>query len=306
MNVSASLERELRDRFPGIRAEQSLARYTSSRIGGPAEWLLEVYSADELASAVAWIWEQKVRFRILGGGSNILISDDGLKGITLINRARKLEFIDEQKSAKVIADSGANLGVIARQAATLGMSGLEWAAGIPGSLGAAIVGNAGAHGGEIADVIIQAQVLHRVEGLRAHLADDLAFDYRTSKLKSQLGEILILSAELRLGKDGIDTIREKMNIYLEHRKESQPPGASMGSMFKNPENDFAGRLVEQVGLKGKKIGQAQISPLHGNFFLNLGGAKAKDVHALIMLAKDEVREKIGIELELEIALLGEW
>ncbi len=305
-NLSMSLKDELRTAFPKMREGESLARYTSSRIGGPAEWLLEIHSAEELAGAAEWFWSHKLSFQVLGGGSNVLISDKGLAGVTLLNHARSIDFQSEAANLVVWAESGANFGAISRQAAAKNLGGLEWAAGIPGTLGGAIVGNAGAHGGDMSHVLIKAQVLHRVEGRQNLAMSDLGFEYRTSQLKSQLEEVIILSASLQLIEDVEEKIQEKMDAYLAHRRTSQPPGASMGSMFKNPANDFAGRLIEAAGLKGTRIGDAQISPLHGNFFLNLGDARAADVHALIMQAQKEVHAKFDIKLELEIILLGEW
>lgn len=305
LNVSHSLHDDLRSAFPAIRQNEPLARYSSARIGGPAEWLLEVYSADQLASAIEWFWAHDIPFRILGGGSNVLISDAGMKGVTIINRARNIEF-KVGDEAWLSAESGANLGMIARQAAAKGLSGLEWAAGIPGTLGGAVVGNAGAHDGDMAGVLIKAQVLHREEGRQNLSSDDLGFSYRSSKLKEQLDEMVLLSADLQLEEAAHKKIDEKMDRFLKQRRLSQPPGASMGSMFKNPPGDFAGRLIDAAGLKGTTIGNAQISPLHGNFFLNLGDAKAKDVYALIMQAQEEVNRKFDVLLELEIALIGEW
>lgn len=294
---------ELKDHFGlALRENEALARYTSSRIGGPADALIEVHSAEELSQVAAKLWELGLPFMLLGGGSNVLVSDEGVREVVILNHARKVQFRDDG----VWAESGASLGVIARQAARKGLSGLEWAAGIPGTLGGAVVGNAGAHGGDMAAVLSMAEILHQEKGRQKLSTEDLEFGYRQSWLKFHTDEALLLSADLRLTPAKEAAIKEKMDSFLSYRRLTQPPGASMGSMFKNPPDDHAGRLIEAAGLKGKRVGDAQISPLHANFFLNLGEAKAADVHALIKEAQSQVSAQFGVELELEIGLVGEW
>jgi len=299
--------RELMDMYPEAAEEDaSLARYTSARIGGRADILLRARTSEDLIKFATWLWEHDQSFEILGGGSNVLISDNGIRGVTLLNQAKALSFTDADGEIKIWAESGANLGAIARQAAQKGYSGLEWAAGIPGTIGGALVGNAGAHGGDISQVLVMAEILHIDNGRMRLDSDDLNFAYRTSDLKRMAKKAVVLSAEFKLHTNSKKDIQERMYANLGHRKLTQPPGASMGSMFKNPENDFAGRLIESVGLKGFQMGNAQISPLHGNFFLNKGDAKASEVYALISEAQARVQEKLGIHLELEIGLLGDW
>ncbi|MDH3943888.1 MAG: UDP-N-acetylmuramate dehydrogenase [Anaerolineae bacterium] len=292
----------------GERVEQDvpLERYTSARIGGPADVLVTVGNVDELAEAVEILWRQDAPFLVLGGGSNVLVSDGGVRGVVVLNKARKVRFEQDKQEAWVWAESGANFGALARQAAQKGYGGLEWAAGVPGTVGGAIFGNAGAHGGDAAGSLRLADILHREGSRRAMTARELEFDYRSSLLKRQAGEYLVLAASFHLELKPQEEIEEKMNAYLSHRRSTQPPGASMGSMFKNPEGDYAGRLVDAAGLKGTKVGGARISELHGNFFTNEGDAKASDVFDLIEKAQDVVKEKFGVELELEIELVGEW
>jgi UDP-N-acetylmuramate dehydrogenase len=243
---------------------------------------------------------------ILGGGSNVLVSDEGVREVVILNQAAAVRFDEQSAKPSVWAESGAGLGAIARQAASKGLSGLEWAAGIPGTLGGAVYGNAGAHGGDISTVLRVASILHRTEGRKDWTSQDLAFEYRGSQLKQHPGEYVVLSAELTLFRRPEAEIRAEMDKFLAYRRLTQPPGASMGSMFKNPPGESAGRLIEAAGLKGERIGNAQISPLHANFFLNLGEARAADVYALIQEARKAVHEHSGIELELEIQLAGEW
>ncbi|HEY4718597.1 MAG TPA: UDP-N-acetylmuramate dehydrogenase [Anaerolineales bacterium] len=288
-----------------LRQQQPLARYTSARIGGKADALLEVTTQSELAEAARTLWDLNQPFFVLGGGSNVLISDAGVRQVVILNQAGEVRFA-EGEHPSVWAESGAGLGAIARQAAAKGLGGLEWATGIPGTLGGAVVGNAGAHGSDLATLLDLAEILHRTQGMKEWSAEDLDFGYRQSWLKGQAGEAVVLGARLKLENKPASQIRSQMDAFLAYRRLTQPPGASMGSMFKNPPGDSAGRLIEAAGMKGKRIGTAQISSLHANFFLNLGGARAADVHALIQEARLAVHKLFGIELELEIGLVGEW
>ncbi len=298
--------------LPALRAEfgermqenVSLAAFTSARIGGPADVLVTVRSADELAETALKLWALEQPFIILGGGSNVLVSDRGVRGVVVLNRARTVRFNDEKPSVWV--ESGATLSNLAHRAAAQGLGGLEWAATVPGSIGGAVFGNAGAHGGDMAGNLIAAELLER-SGDRVHWTSErMGYAYRTSALKRHEAEGVILAAELRLEHGRVETIRGKIEQFIAHRRSTQPPGASMGSMFKNPSGDYAGRLIESVGLKGARIGNAEISRMHANFFLNTGETQASDIKALIDLARDTVAEKTGILLELEIELIGEW
>ncbi len=289
-----------------LQMDVSLARYTAARVGGPADALLTVNSVDELSQAVKLLWELKTPFFILGGGSNILVSDAGWRGLALLNRARQIDFDDTVSIPSVWAASGANFGNIARKAAARGLSGLEWAAGIPGTVGGAVFGNAGAHGSDVAACLVMAEILHR-NGVHERLAaDELGFDYRSSRLKRADIEAVILSARFALTTSAAEAVQQNMEQYSVVRHRTQPPGASMGSMFKNPTGDYAGRLIEQAGLKGTRVGDAEISTLHANFFINYGEARAQDIHQLIVLARQTVEQKFGVWLELEIELLGDF
>jgi UDP-N-acetylmuramate dehydrogenase len=288
-----------------LRTAQPVARYTSARIGGSADALVDVRSADELAEAAQTLWRLGLPFIVMGGGSNMLVSDSGVRDVVILNQSEKIVF-HEVGNPSVWAESGAGLGAIARQAAQKGLSGLEWAAGIPGTLGGAVSGNAGAHGGDVSTSLDLATILHREKGRQDWGGAELAFAYRESWLKRNPGQAVVLSAQLALSRRPEAEIRAQMDTFLAYRRLTQPPGASMGSMFKNPAGGSAGRLIEAAGLKGKRIGNAQISPLHANFFLNLGDARSADVYALIEEARRAVQQQAGIELELEVQLVGEW
>jgi UDP-N-acetylmuramate dehydrogenase len=303
-----TLQRELLERSfdRRIRWDVPLAPYTSARIGGPADGLLTPASRDELAEVVTILRQLEVPFRVIGGGSNILVSDLGVAGVVVLNRARRISFVKDDELPEVWAESGASLGVVARQAASRNLGGLAWAAGIPGTVGGAVVGNAGAHGSEISQVLSLAEILHP-DGEREECGPErLGFTYRSSAFKGHPGGLLILSTRFKLQPLPEAEIRKQMDEFIAYRRRTQPPGASMGSMFKNPPGDFAGRLIETAGLKGYQIGGAQISPLHANFFLNHGGATGRDVLELIRLAARTVAERFGVELETEVELIGEW
>lgn len=297
----------LRAEFGGhVQTATSLQKYTAARIGGPADILLTVSTADQLADAVSILQEEQVPFWLLGGGSNVLISDKGVRAAVILNRARKIRFKQTGSRPLIWAESGASLGSIARQAAARGLSGLEWAAGIPGTIGGAVVGNAGAHDGDMAGNLLLAEILHLSGQREVWNVSRFQYGYRTSFLKQIQGQAVVLSATLEVKPKPVEEIQEKMDRFLEQRRRTQPPGASMGSMFKNPSGDYAGRLIDAAGLKGLVVGGAAISELHANFFINQGEASASDVYQLIRIARETVYKKFGITLELEIELLGEW
>jgi UDP-N-acetylmuramate dehydrogenase len=241
---------------------------------------------------------------ILGGGSNILVSDRGVRGVVVLNRAKAVKFhIGDQPSVTV--ESGVVFSNLANRCASRGLSGLEWAATVPGTVGGAVYGNAGAFGGDMADNLIHAELLTE-NGREKFTAGQMGYGYRTSVLKRGELKAVVLLAELSLKNSTKEEVTVKIQQFSAHRKATQPPGASMGSMFKNPPGDYAGRLIEAAGLKGTRIGNAEISPLHGNFFINHGKTRAEDIRALIQLVQKTVKEKQGVELELEIELIGEW
>jgi UDP-N-acetylmuramate dehydrogenase len=283
-----------------------LSGYTSARIGGPADVLMIVRSAEELARAAQKLWELGMPFLLLGGGSNVLVSDKGVRGVTLLNRARLVKFDPHAGQPTVYAESGATLNDIAQRAARQGLSGLEWAASVPGSLGGAVYGNAGAFGGEMAGNVLSVDILDREHGRLNWSAEQMEYGYRTSVLKGAQKPVLILAATLKLNRGEAKAIHTRMAGNTERRRSTQPPGASMGSMFKNPPGDKAGRLLEAAGLKGTRLGNAEISPVHANFFLNTDKTRAEDMKALLELAQKTVFDKFGIHLEPEIEIVGDW
>ncbi|MDF1499191.1 MAG: UDP-N-acetylmuramate dehydrogenase [Anaerolineales bacterium] len=306
-NLTSELRDKLRDRFGAkLQFEEPLARYTSARIGGPAEALISVRSADELAHAARELWGLGLGFRIIGGGSNILIADEGIRGVVLLNRAREVRFLQEGKERFAVTESGAVLGTVARLAAERGWGGLEWAATVPGTVGGAVVGNAGAHGGDMAHSITMAEILQHEGQVESWPLKRLDFGYRTSALKGKQERFVVLSATFTFDLSTPEACKQKMHAFSVERERTQPAGASMGSMFKNPPGDYAGRLIEAAGLKGLEIGGVKISEKHANFFINEGRGQAADVYKLIATAQQAVQKAFGTELELEIELVGEW
>lgn len=283
-----------------------MSRHTSCRIGGPADYLLVVRSSHELADAARRLWELDIPFRILGGGSNVLISDRGVRGVVILNQGKQIRFRETEAGPRGWAESGASLGTFSRLAAERGWAGMEWAVSVPGTVGGALVGNAGAHGGDVAGALDVAEILHRDGRLESVPAEKLEFGYRQSWIKRQPGGAVVLSASFRLTPSTPEQVRARVAEIVTQRQRTQPPGASLGSMFRNPPGDFAGRLIEDAGLMGVQRGAAQISTQHANFFLNRGGATAEDVWELIQEARRQVQAKSGVELELEIERLGEW
>lgn len=284
---------------------EPLAPHTTFRIGGPADFFAEAKTISELIECIRFARQHNVEVFVLGNGSNVLVLDGGFRGLVIENHCDQFSLNPiSTDRATLTAEGGLPLPNVANRMARQGWSGLEWAIGVPGTVGAAVVGNAGAHGGCIADNLLQVSILDAVGALRKLSAQELALGYRDSRFKHSKSEI-ILSADFGLQRDDPQACIARMNAYSEHRRRTQPTEPSVGSMFKNPSGDFAGRLIEQAGLKGMRVGNVEVSRVHANFFVNHGGATAKEVLQLIDLARGQVRKKFGIELELEIELVGE-
>jgi UDP-N-acetylmuramate dehydrogenase len=295
-----------------LRLNEPLARYTTARIGGPADVLAEAGSAQELQNLVVAARQSQLPVTILGGGANVLVSDAGVRGLVIINKAKHIEF---RERAQVWCESGTVLPTLARECVARGLAGLEWAVGVPGTVGGAVVGNAGAHGRDIAADVLSATILNEVSEVAEWPNAALEFAYRSSRIKrearseshaSRPTPYVVLAATFQLTPSDPGELTRKADEFNDYRRRTQPPGASMGSMFKNPAGNAAGRLIDQCGLKGTRVGAAEISTVHANFFVNHGQARARDVKALIDLAQERVQERFGIALELEIELVGEW
>ncbi|MEM7032940.1 MAG: UDP-N-acetylmuramate dehydrogenase [Chloroflexota bacterium] len=281
------------------RRNEPLSGHTTLRLGGPADIWLPVQSIDDLVQVTNLARLRQIPIFLLGGGANLLIRDSGIRGLVIENRANQVQF----QESTVLVESGAVNPRLAKQCAKKGLSGLEWMVGVPGTIGGATVNNAGAYGQSMADTLLRAELLNP-SGER-HWVSVTWFDYhyRSSKLKRAAEKFVVLQVELNLTPQPTADINQTMQSYNQRRKATQPPGATIGSMFKNPPGDYAGRLIEAVGLKGYRQNQAQISPIHANFFVNLGNAQADDVVALIELAQKRVWETFQILLELEVEIV---
>lgn len=297
---------ELRAR---AKRNEPMSRHTTARVGGPADLLIEARATDELIALARRADELGLPWLVIGGGANVLVSDAGIRGLVILNRAKEFRFTVRDTSARVEADSGVGLITLARECIERGLAGLEWAISVPGTVGGAVVGNAGAHGSDVSANLYMAKVLRRGAEPEYWTPRRLEFGYRTSALKryASTDRPVVLSAMFDLKRDHRANLERRAGEYVSRRKATQPPGASMGSMFKNPPGDYAGRLIEAAGLKGKRIGGAEISNVHANFFLNVAGTAASaDVKALIDLAHEEVLGQFGVDLQLEIELIGSW
>jgi UDP-N-acetylmuramate dehydrogenase len=303
------------------RRNESLAEHTTLRLGGPAEVWLTVENVAEFVEVVSLARQHNVPVFILGSGANLLISDAGIQGLVVENRSGQVDFPPQVgrepgQAVKLVADSGVALANLARRCAKRGLSGLEWAIGVPGTLGGAVVNNAGAYGRDMAHSLTRVEMLSPGGERVWQPVEWFEYDYRTSKLKRRPSPApkgvegraawIVLRAELQMTSAPETEIEARMSEFTARRKASQPPGATIGSMFKNPPGDYAGRLIEAAGLKGYRFGQAQISPIHANFFQNLGGATAAEMLTLIETAQEAVKDKFGLELALEIEVIGEF
>ncbi len=281
----------------------SLAPHTSLRVGGAAEYFLLAHSADALQAGLQWARAQDVPVRVIGGGSNLLISDAGVSGLVI--KAANTRWAVQD--LVVSADAGTTIANLARRLAKQGCGGLEWAANVPGTVGGACVNNAGAFGGDTAACLVSASVVD-AEGRSLLLgADELRYAYRTSVLKRrELGDIAVVRVEFRLQPSTPARADGLVKEFNTQRMRSQPRISSAGSVFANPPGDYSGRLIEACGLKGLTVGEAQISEQHANFIINLGHASAFDVYELMARTQAVVYQATGVLLRPEIELFGRW
>lgn len=282
-----------------MEANYPLKKLNTWKIGGLAETVFWPANQEELQKVWLEAQDKGVPIRLLGRGSNVLLPDEGLSGITVISTALD-EIIWEEERVKVGA--GYSLARLAQEAADRGLTGLEFARGIPGTVGGAIVMNAGAHGGEIQDVLVAVKILTREGEIQFLRKDQIQFGYRECSLR---GKAWVLEGIFKLVEGDGDVIQEVMSRNLKKRREAQPleyPNA--GSIFRNPEGNSAGRLIEEAGWKGKGIGGAQVSLKHANFIINTGTATAADVLVLIREIQLDIQKKYGVELKTEVQYIA--
>ena len=288
-----------------VRRDELLARHTTFGVGGPADIFLTVRNADALAAATNAARDADVPLFVLGSGSNILVADAGIRGVTVDNRARAEQ--PDSTGLTYRIESGMSFAGFARKMCRLGLDGLVWAIGIPGTLGGAVVYNAGAYGGCLADVLTRIR-LQEPGGRDSWVeASDLGLVYRGSVFtRGQFTGKTVLEAEVQLSPGDAKALLSQAASYDENRLAAQPRGRNAGSTFKNPPDHPAWKLIDSVGMRGMERGEAAVSDKHCNFFVNYGNAKAADVAWLIAEAQRRVLDQFGVELEREVAFVGAW
>lgn len=286
-----------------VKLQEPMSKHTTFRIGGPADFYLCPHSTKEVQQTVQICKEENLPYFILGNGSNLLVSDKGYRGV-IIQLWKNFSDISV-KDCCITAKAGALLSKVAAEALEEGLTGMEFASGIPGTIGGAVFMNAGAYGGEMKDIIKEVKVLDDQGEVRVLSNEEMKLGYRTSIVKEK--GYTVLSAVLQLKKGDVSVIRETMEDLKNRRTSKQPLDMpSAGSTFKRPEGYFAGKLIMDSGLRGFSMGGAQVSEKHCGFVVNKGGATAEDVTALIREVQRRVKEKFGVELETEVRFLGEF
>lgn len=286
-----------------LRRAEPLARHTTFGIGGPADLYLTVRSSQALATAARAATDHQIPLLILGAGSNILVADAGVRGLVIENRARA----EHIQGTTIRIESGASFAAFARRMCRRGLDGLAWAVGIPGTLGGAVVYNAGAYGGSLADVLRRVQLQLPSGQIEWIDAADLRLVYRGSRFtRGELRGRTILQCELELTPGDPAELLERAATYDQKRLTAQPRGRSAGSTFKNPPQAPAWKLIDAVGMRGMRRGDAAVSEKHANFFINQGNATAADVRWLIEEAQRRVYQQFGITLEPEVEFIGAW
>jgi UDP-N-acetylmuramate dehydrogenase len=316
---------DYRAQISTVKEHEPMDKHTSFRVGGAARLYVVANTADEIIKAVHAAVSLKLPWYVYGGGSNLLVSDDGFEGVIIqaANREIKIE------GGMVTADAGAITGLVARQSVAAGLGGFEWAVGVPGTIGGAIYGDAGCYGGEMRDVVVSVDAFRLRDNQRVTLTkDQCKFGYRTSMFKYEPHLIFNCTLKLSPSKD-VDASKKRMEEIMQMRKEKQPlEASSAGCVFKNIEFDdekdleilkrsievpqgmidkkqiSVGWLIEQAGLMGQCVGEVEVSKKHGNFFINKGKARAQDILALISIIKMKVRDDLGIELQEEVQYVG--
>lgn len=285
-----------------VKENELLANHTTIKIGGPADCFVEPSSVENLQKTMELIRQYGVKWRAIGRGSNLLVSDQGMEGI-VIKLGAGLDHY-ELNGNELTVDSGYSLVALSTSISKKGLSGLEFASGIPGSVGGAVYMNAGAHGSDISRILTKALILFEDGALEWLSNEEMDFSYRTSCLQKKRPGIAV-RAVFQLTEGDKEKIQAEMKKNKDYRKETQPwnlPCA--GSIFRNPLPNYAGKLIEEAGLKGYSIGGAKISEMHGNFIVNNGGATAQDVLSLIQFVKDKIYESKQIRMETEVEIIG--
>jgi UDP-N-acetylmuramate dehydrogenase len=298
---------ELRKIAP-VKLNEPMARHTTFGVGGPADAYVAAKNEEELRQLFSTAKKREAEVFIFGSGSNILVGDRGIRALVIENQNDEVIGPEQNgQGYKVRVGSGMSFATLARRMSSAGYAGVEWAAGIPGSLGGAVVTNAGAYGHSLSDVLKGARLSDPLGDIAELSPDSLDLTYRNSAFtRGTIRDEIVLSVDLRLQRGDAKELKARVKEYDAQRKGAQPPGRNCGSVFKNPPERSAWQYVDDVGLRGHRIGNAKFSELHSNFILNLGGATAKDVTSLIELAQQRVRERFDVELQTEVMFIGEF
>ncbi|MGN1298046.1 MAG: UDP-N-acetylmuramate dehydrogenase [Clostridia bacterium] len=287
-----------------ILFNEPMNKHSTFRIGGPAECLIKIGNVNELKEILKFVKENAITLTIIGNGSNILVSDKGIRGITLIINIEKLEIQDNNDEVKVNVGAGEKIGKLARVFLEKEITGLEELSGIPGTIGGAVRMNAGAHGKEMKDIVKCVKCIDYQGNEKEFTNQEMKFEYRKSRIKEE--NCIVTEVELILKKGKKEEMKEKMDEYAKYRKEKQPiefPNA--GSAFKRGEDFITAKLIDEAGLKGYSIGGAEVSTKHSGFIINKGNATMQDVLKLVKHVEDEVYKKFNKKIELEIEVIGE-
>jgi UDP-N-acetylmuramate dehydrogenase len=285
-----------------IKINEPMQEHTSFKIGGPVDIMVLPRNVEEIKLVVEFCREKELAMFVFGQGSNMLVRDKGIRGlaIKLGNNLKEIQISGEE----IWAQAGIRLSELSHKAAAASLNGLEFAEGIPGSLGGAVVMNAGAYGGEMKDIVVEIEALKESGELQVFYPGEFGFDYRKSNFQNN--EYIIIAVKMRLSTGNIEEIQKKMRSFASSRREKQPlEYPSAGSVFKRPSGYFVGPMVEQLGLKGFRIGGAEVSEKHAGFIVNSGNASACDVLELIAMIRKAAKEKFGVDLQAEIRVIGE-
>ncbi|WP_207666070.1 UDP-N-acetylmuramate dehydrogenase [Thermohalobacter berrensis] len=285
-----------------ILLDEPMKDHTSFKIGGPVDIMVLPKNIDEISNTVKFCKENNINFYIIGNGSNLLVSDKGIRGL-VIKISENFSDIKVEGN-RIIAQAGILLSKLSKVALRNSLKGLEFASGIPGSLGGAITMNAGAYGGEMKDVVKKVKCMDRDGNVYEYTNEEMDFGYRKSLVQKK--NLIVLEVEMELCKGDYNEIKEEMDILTEKRNAKQPLSMpSAGSTFKRPKGHYAGKLIQDAGLKGLKYGNAQVSDLHSGFIVNIGNATCEEVLTLIKIVQKTVKDKFGVELEPEVKIIGE-
>lgn len=304
MNIEKTIkEANLKIASEKIKYNEEMKNYTSFKIGGPAECLIKIDNTEDLKEILKLAQEKQIPLTILGNGSNVLISDKGIEGITLIIKIEKLEIEEHGDKIKVTVGAGEKNAKIARDFLKQEISGFEEISGIPGTIGGAIRMNAGAHGKEMKDIVKKVKAISYNGDQKEFTNEEMKFEYRRSMLKDE--KYVVTEVELELTKGKKEEIQAKMDEYKTFRKEKQPiEYPSAGSTFKRGTDFITAKLIDEAGLKGYSVGDAEVSTKHAGFVINKGNATSDDVIKLVKHVKEKVYEKFGKKIELEVEIIG--